>query len=353
MSQNLTRQLLDWYAKNGREMPWRVKGGAHFNPYAVWISEIMLQQTRVETVIPYYHRFLALFPTLEALASAPEQDVLKAWEGLGYYSRARNLLRGARQVMEDYHGVIPSDPAELAGITGIGPYTAGAVASIAFDRPVPAVDGNVIRVLSRVFGIREDVGQPSVRRHLDQLAAGLVPADRPGDYNQAVMDLGATVCVPGTPDCGACPLCGFCDAFRAGDAADLPLLPHARPPRLIPYYVLLLRSGSRMLLRQRTEKMLQGLCVFPLLDADRPLTSETVRKKLHLSVSDPVFHGEARHVFTHQIWQMQIYAAEAAPDTEAPAGYAFVPFEEISSLAVPTAMKGPMSAARSLWPELF
>lgn len=349
MPHSFSAALLSWYDQNARDLPWR---GFH-DSYKTWVSEIMLQQTRVDTVIPYYSRFLSLFPTLEALACAPEEKVLKAWEGLGYYSRARNLQKGARQVMNEYGGKLPSDPAELAKISGIGPYTAGAIASIAYDRCVPAVDGNVIRVLSRVFGIREDVTVPAVRRGLNQLAAGLVPADRPGDYNQAVMDLGATVCVPGTPDCDLCPMRGFCDAFIRRDASDLPNLPQAHPPRVIPWQLLLLRSGSRLLMRRRTEKLLNGLWVFPLLESDKQPAAGEIAKKLHLPVSDPVFRGEARHVFTHQIWQMQIISTDTDPEARAPEGFAFVEMREISTLAVPSAMKQPLAEAMRLWPECF
>ena len=186
--------LLAWYDAHARSLPWR---GIH-DPYRTWVSETMLQQTRVETVLAYYERFLQRFPTVKALAAAPEDDVLKLWEGLGYYRRARNLHRGAQQVMEEFGGVMPSAVEQLRKIHGVGEYTAGAIASIAFDQPVPAVDGNVIRVVSRFRGIRENVGAPSVRRQLTAEAAALVPEERPGDFNQALMDLGSAVCVPGT-----------------------------------------------------------------------------------------------------------------------------------------------------------
>ena len=349
MSRTVASALLTWYDQSARDLPWR---GFH-DAYRTWISEIMLQQTRVETVIPYYNRFLSLFPTLEALAGASEADVLKAWEGLGYYSRARNLRRGAAQVVAEYGGVLPSDPAELLRITGIGPYTAGAIASIAYDLQVPAVDGNVIRVLSRVFGLRDDLSRPDVRRSLDRLAAEQVPRDRPGDYNQALMDLGATVCVPGTPDCGTCPLRMLCDARAAGDAADLPRLPRAKPPRLIPCQVLLLRSGSSLLFRRRTETLLRGLWVFPLWESDLPLSSSDLRRKLRLSLPEPVFRGNARHVFTHQIWEMKIYSAEVNPGLEAPAGWTLIPAADLPRYPIPTAMKGPLALAGTVWPDLF
>ena len=277
----IASSLLAWYDVHARVLPWR---GIH-DPYRTWVSEAMLQQTRVDTVLPYYGRFLADFPTLSTLASAAEADVLKRWEGLGYYSRARNLWLGAQQVMRDFGGILPADPALLRTIRGIGPYTACAIASIAFDVPVPAVDGNVIRVLSRLFGIRENPLQGEARARLEALAASLVPAGRPGDYNQAVMDLGATVCVPGTPDCDRCPLSSFCEAFRAGDAASLPMLPAARPPREIDYDLLILLYGSRILLRRRTEKLLEGLWCFPMFEGHRPPEElpALVRRRLRLS----------------------------------------------------------------------
>lgn len=295
---DLSRNLLDWYDRHARVLPWRNIR----DPYKTWVSEAMLQQTRVETVLPYYDRFLSRFPTVASLAEAEEAEVLKVWQGLGYYSRARNLWKGARQVMSEYGGVLPSDPAELARISGIGAYTSGAIASIAFDRPVPAVDGNVIRVLSRVYGIREDASLPENRRRIDSLAAALVPPERPGDHNQALMDLGAGLCVPGTPDCRRCPLTGFCDAFRKGDAADLPVLPKAKPPRVIDWHLILILSGSRVLMRRRTEKLLEGLWCFPMVEVSREENSpaEWIRRKLHLVPESLSPSGSGRHVFTHQ-----------------------------------------------------
>ena len=336
----VTAALLAWYDRHARVLPWR---GLH-DPYRTWVSEAMLQQTRVDTVLSYYDRFISRFPDLPSLAAADEADVLKLWEGLGYYSRARNLLNGARIVMQEYGGMLPSDPAQLRTICGIGPYMAGAIASIAFDVPVPAVDGNVIRVVSRLFGIREDASVPAVRRNIESLAASLVPPERPGDHNQAVMDLGATVCVPGTPDCGRCPLSSFCSAYRAGDAADLPVLPKARKPKVVPWTVLVILSGNRVLLRRRTEKLLQGLWCFPMLEGT--LSGEeavsAAKSKLHLSVQSPVSHGKARHVFTHQVWDMTLVFLSAEEGTAAPAGYEFVPAGDIKNRALPAAMNAAL-----------
>ena len=342
--EQITASLLSWYDRCARVLPWR---GFH-DAYRTWVSEAMLQQTRVETVLSYYPRFLERFPTLSSLAEADEADVLKAWEGLGYYSRARNLWKGAKQVMAEYGGLLPREPEKLRQICGIGPYSAGAIASIAYDIPVPAVDGNVIRVISRLYGIRTDALENETRRRIESIAASLVPAERPGDHNQAVMDLGATVCIPGTPDCRRCPLSAFCDAFHAGDAAELPVLPKSKPQKSIPYAVLLIRSSGRILMRMRTERLLQGLWCFPMIEGDFSPDELTlqIRKRFRLSVSNPVDAGCARHVFTHQIWQMHIYETDAEASASAPAGYEFVPLEQLNHLPLPVAMSAAVAVLR-------
>ena len=336
--------LLAWYDQHARTLPWR---GIH-DAYRTWVSETMLQQTRVETVIGYYDRFLQRFPTVADLAAAPEDEVLKLWEGLGYYSRARNLHKGAQQVMTDFGGTIPAEVGQLRRISGIGPYTAGAVASIAYDQPVPAVDGNVIRVVSRLTGIRENVGIPSVRRMLEARAAALVPVRRPGDFNQALMDLGATICTPGSPTCEKCPLHSLCDAYAAGDAEDLPILPRKNPPKVFDYTVCLIFSGDRVLMRQRTEAMLRGLWVFPMIEGKLTLRQlpPAVKKLTKFAVTAPQPVGEARHVFTHQIWQMQLYTMQVPENTGAPAGYHFISVSELDSLTIPTAVKAAVKVVR-------
>ena len=210
--------LLDWYDANRRVLPFR---GTR-DPYAVWISEIMLQQTRTDTVSGYYTRFLNRFPNIAALAQADEQKVLKYWEGLGYYSRARNLHKAAQIMQREYGGRFPAAYEGIRALPGVGDYTAAAVASIAYRLPYPAIDGNLTRVLARVHGVREDVGRPSVKRLIHELGEREIDRERPGDWNQALMDLGATICVPGTPDCARCPLQAQCDAYAQGDADQLP-----------------------------------------------------------------------------------------------------------------------------------
>ena len=344
---NVSSLLLHWYDEHARVLPWR---GIR-DPYRTWVSETMLQQTRVETVRSYYERFLLRFPDVAALAKAPEDDVMKLWEGLGYYRRARNLQKGARQVVEEYGGVIPSEPLELLKISGIGAYTAGAIASIAYDVPVPAVDGNVIRVVSRLHGIRENVGIPSVKRQIEQAAAELVPGERPGDFNQAMMDLGATVCTPGTPACDRCPLTAVCDAYRAGDAEEIPELPRKNPPKEIAYDLCLILSGDRVLMRQRHETMLQGLWIYPMLEGwhtARQLPA-AVKRRTGLAVTAIEAAGEARHVFTHQVWRMKLYVMRSeTPDP--PEGWRFVTREEMDALALPTAVRKAAEVVRERLP---
>ena len=344
--QNLSAALLDWYDRCAREMPWR---GIH-DSYRTWVSETMLQQTRVETVIPYYNRFLSRFPSLPCLAAADEAEVLKLWEGLGYYSRARNLLKGARQVMEQYGGVLPDDPALLRKISGIGPYTAGAIASIAYDIPVPAVDGNVLRVYSRVFGIRSCLGEPATRKRLESVAADAVPSLRAGDYNQAVMDLGATVCIPGTPECAVCPLSFMCSAFAAGDAAELPVLPRSVPQKVVHWTVPVIRSGSRVLVRRRNESLLRGLWCFPLLECDPADVCSAVKKQLRLAGACLIDSGplHVRHVFTHLIWEMTVIPLEVSGNLPAPGDYRWVSLQELNALPFPTAMSIPLREAEKL-----
>ena len=192
--QAFRKALLDWYDKEKRDLPWRRTS----DPYSIWVSEIMLQQTRVDTVIPYYHNFLDKFPDIAALAAAPEDAILKAWEGLGYYSRVKNMQKAAQQIVADYNGVFPKNPQEIAKLKGIGPYTAGAVSSIAFQIPEPAVDGNVMRVMSRLFEIDADIAKPASRKIFEAVVRELIDPERPGDFNQALMDLGSSICSPPT-----------------------------------------------------------------------------------------------------------------------------------------------------------
>ena len=339
----LSTLLLAWYDRNRRVLPFR---GVR-DPYRIWISEIMLQQTRTETVGAYYQRFLKRFPDVFALAAAEEQEVLKCWEGLGYYSRARNLHKAAKVIAEQYHGQFPADVDALRALPGVGDYTAAAVASIAFDLPAPAMDGNLTRVLSRFHGVREDVGAPSVKRKLLSLAHEDMPPTRCGDFNQALMDLGATVCTPGTPDCERCPLRTLCDACRAGDAEDLPVKAAARPPREIEMAVALVTCRGRVLMTQRQETLLKGLWVYPLIEeAKDPEAVEKGLWALGVRARHQKTLGPARHVFTHRVWNMTLYHFEASsPDSRTGQ---FVTLSEMRALPMPTAMRAAREHAENL-----
>ena len=292
----VTDGLLTWYADSHRDLPWR----RDRDPYRVWVSEIMLQQTRVEAVIPYYERFLAALPDVAALAAAPDEQLLKLWEGLGYYSRVRNMKKAANQILE--RGGFPRTAAELKKLSGFGDYTSGAVASIAFAQRVPAVDGNVLRVWARMTRMGESIRLPSVRRSCAADVLDAMPADAdPGLYNPALMELGATVCTPRSPRCLLCPVRAHCEAFAAGEAEDYPIA-EAQPARPVEAFtVYLIVENGRALVRKRPETgLLAGLWEFPHhLDGVRELPCEPL---------------EVRHVFTHKIWHMRgVRAALTGP----------------------------------------
>ena len=255
-----TQPLLDWYQRSAREMPWR----SNPLPYHVWVSEIMLQQTQVDTVTPYFHRFIKRFPTVQSLALADLQAVLTVWEGLGYYSRARNLHRAAKQLLQDFGGEIPSHYDILQLLPGVGAYTAAAISSIAFNRPVPVVDGNVLRVFSRFWGIQTDIRQPSVRKEIFNRLGPVISQANPRDFNQAIMELGALLCKPKEPRCPECPLQTECTAFKMNLTKQIPYKSKSKP---LPHYhiaVGIVWKGNRLLIAKRREnQMLGGLWEFP------------------------------------------------------------------------------------------
>ena len=340
MEKTLAKRLLSWYGQNGRTLPFR----GTKDPYRIWLSEIMLQQTRTETVASYYKRFLSRFPDVFALADASESDVLKLWEGLGYYSRARNLHKAAKVIAGQYGGVFPADFAALRALPGVGDYTAAAIGSIAFDLPLPAMDGNLTRVLSRIHGVREDVGIPSVRRELLALAQNDMPETRCGDFNQALMDLGATVCTPGTPDCGRCPLCGLCDAYAAGDADMLPIRSAGKAPQTVHMAVVVVTCGGRVLMCQRKEALLRHLWVFPLLE-NAETQADVIRGLGALQAeTDYVLPlGHARHVFTHRIWEMDIWHCRAKAPVSNDGQWATL--AQMDALPMPTAVRAAREQA--------
>jgi len=319
----IRRSLLRWYRANQRDLPWRRTR----DPYAIWISETMLQQTRVEAVIPYYERFLDRFPDVAALADADADDVLGAWAGLGYYSRARNLQAAARQVAQSHGGRLPDDVDALRALPGIGRYTAGALASIAFDRPEPIVDGNVARVLSRLLGIREDIKSPAVVRRLWDEAAALAKGPSPGDLNQALMELGATVCVPGEPRCPRCPLRRQCDAQRAGDAAALPVQTKKPPVKSVAAAAAWLpRRGKVLAVRRPPQGLLGGMWELPggeLEAREEPAAGlhRALRERVGLRVRSAEYVGRVDHLFTHRRLRLHLFRCDAPEGRTRLAGF--------------------------------
>lgn len=297
----IAKPLLDWYACHARDLPWR----GHSDPYAVWVAEIMLQQTQVDTVIPYFQRWMARFPTLRALAEASQQEVLAAWEGLGYYSRARSLHRAARLVVAEYGGELPREVTALRKLPGIGRYTAGAIASIAFGLDEAALDGNVRRVLARLFDVTEPARSPAGERRLWELAAAHLPRGRAGDYNQALMDLGATLCTPRHPDCPRCPLAAICQARARGVQHQRPVtIPKAPLPHLTVTAAVIQRDGRVLLAQRPPNGLLGGLWEFPggKVENGESLPAclqREIREELGVEIAVEQPLGVYRHAYTH------------------------------------------------------
>ncbi len=329
--------LLDWYDLNQRILPWRQNP----KPYYVWISEIMLQQTRVEAVRRYFERFIAKLPEVGALAAVSEDLLFKLWEGLGYYTRARNLKKAAEIMVRDYGGEVPGDYKILLSLPGIGSYTAGAVASIGFGLPEPAVDGNVLRVMKRMAGSFDDISKASVKKRLEEQIRDMIPKDRPGDYNQALMELGATVCIPnGKPLCEACPVMHLCRTFYSGAWQQIPVKAAGKKERQIrERTVFVLKREDRYGIRKREEKgLLAGLWELP--GTENRLGIEEAGnylKKLGYAVKDMTPLGEAKHIFSHMEWHMTGYLADLGEDekTESAGNPEFVKDSEAYGEGIP------------------
>ena len=299
-----TELLLQWYDTRRRILPWREDP----TPYHVWISEIMLQQTRVDAVIPYYERFLETLPDVKALADAEEEVCLKLWEGLGYYSRVRNMHKAARQIMDDYGGQIPGTSAELQKLAGIGRYTSEAIASIAFGEAVPSVDGNLLRVFARRTEYEGNIKSPQALRDAEAFYSERISRNRPGDYNQAVMDLGATICLPnGEPLCEQCPWNRLCQAHSSGTELCFPVVPPKKARTVIQHTAILLRFGNLVLLEHRPEDgLLAGLPGFPMLDGH--WSKEKLLASLPSAESGLQIRTQKsyRHIFSHREWEVQV-----------------------------------------------
>ena len=351
-SDQIPRALLRWFAQSARDLPWRRTK----NPYAIWISEIMLQQTRVPAVVPYYERFLNRFPTVERLARARLDTVLKLWEGLGYYSRARNLHRAAQEIVVRFGGHLPSSRDELLTLPGIGRYTAGAIASIAFDRPAPLVDGNVTRVLCRIFRVKGNPKDAANQKRIWSIAENLVPAGHAGQFNQALMELGSEICLPRHPRCDDCPVNELCEARRHGEQDALPT---RVPKKRLPFYTVVVgviyRDGRILIDQRKPEGLLGGLWEFPGGKQRRGESLETaLRREIREELAITVRVGRPLAVVDHSYshFRVRIHAFECTcvsgtPHCIACADFKWVRPGDLGRYAFPAANKKIIAILRS------
>lgn len=328
--------FLTWYQQEKRNLPWRYNQ----DPYRIWISEIMLQQTRVDTVIDYFYLFMEEFPTIQNLADAPEDKLLKVWEGLGYYSRARNLQAAAKQIVTEFGGKFPTTVEQIRSLKGIGPYTAGAISSIAFEIPETAIDGNVMRVVSRLFCIEADIAKASSRNEFDEAMRKIISQDQPGDFNQAMMDLGSSICTPTNPQCEICPIQKYCQAYRENRQTAFPIKSKKQKPKDV-YYIagIIENKQQEILLQQRAESgLLAKMWLFPLEEVTEVRFNELKNQydpaawdlfsSTQVAEDSPDFFteeaivwqkkvlGEVKHVFSHLRWHILVfYGRSAAPLT--------------------------------------
>ena len=330
--------LLEWYRDNARTLPWRTDP----TPYHVWVSEIMLQQTRVAAVLDYYARFMEELPDVAALAAVPEGRLMKLWQGLGYYSRARNLQAAARQIMAEHGGVFPTDYAQVRALKGVGDYTAGAICSIALGQPVPAVDGNVLRVVTRINGDQRDITAQATKKAIADQLQPIIPLHAPGKFTQAMMELGATVCLPnGAPQCQRCPARDFCVACAQDSWSRIPVKAPKRPRRVEERTVWLLFHQGRVALRQRPAKgLLAGLWEFPNELGDRQPPEWQ---------GEPLcgpFAGVARHIFSHVEWHLTARRVHLEGD-KLPQGWVWCTWQELKEVyAVPSAFDGVLDVVK-------
>jgi A/G-specific adenine glycosylase len=331
------QDLINWFKEEQRDLPWRKDK----DPYKIWVSEIMLQQTRVDTVIPYFNRFMEWFPTIEDFAEADEEKVLKAWEGLGYYSRVRNLHSAVKEVKEKYNGEVPQTPKEIANLKGIGPYTAGAILSIAYGIPEPAVDGNVMRVISRILSIWEDIAKPSTRKIFEKAVRELISHTDPSAFNQALMELGALICTPGTPSCLLCPVREHCQAFQEGVQNELPIKTRKNKQKSVQLAaVMAVAHNGKILIHKRPASgLLANLWEFPNVEIVHPLQNEKEKitalfqELIDIKIKPDKIIGHIEHVFSHLIWNITIYTAVITEDIQENEEWKLVSFEEMKKYA--------------------
>lgn len=323
-----------WYRSHGRDLPWRRTK----NPYFIWVSEIMLQQTQVETVKPYYERFITELPTVEALAEADEQKVFKLWEGLGYYRRAAHLQEAARMVVSDFHGRFPDTYEELLKLKGIGMYTASAIASIAFGIPKGVVDGNTLRIIARLFNREDNIALQKTKNTFGEIMDAMIRHSDPSDFNQGMMDLGAMICTPVNPSCDVCPVSELCEARKHETYGRLPVNNKKINKSVIEYMTVIVKNGDGYFMVQNDSGLLQNLYGFVQYSCDTPSEFENmffdaygVRIRLTQYISD------IKHVFTHREWRMHVYGGEVAENAEMVNDQDFYKLEEVEKLPVSTA----------------
>jgi A/G-specific adenine glycosylase len=338
----IANNLLYWFEENKRDLPWRQTK----NPYYIWISEIMLQQTQVETVKSYYIKFIKQYPNITDLAKANEDEVLKLWEGLGYYSRAKRLMACAKIVVDKYQGKFPKDKELMLKLPGIGPYTAGAILSIAYNRKAPAVDGNVFRVISRIFNITEDITKPKSRKTFEKVTEDLLSSiEKYGDLNQSLMELGAMVCTPLNPKCKSCPIMTLCEGVQTNIQEFLPVKTKNKSKVSMSMEVAWVTYKEKIMLTRRPEEgMLGGLWGFPIVEKELPQLGQSIKLELEeqygLQVNLEGVKGQAKHIFTHRIWQMTLFHYTAKKDIliEYPE-IMWVTYEEMLQFPMPTAFR--------------
>ncbi|SDN71509.1 A/G-specific adenine glycosylase [Alkalicoccus daliensis] len=302
------KDLLSWYDYEKRDLPWRKEN----DPYRIWVSEIMLQQTKVAAVIPYFYNFMEKFPTLLDLAEAEEDEVLKAWEGLGYYSRARNLHAAVKEVRDQYGGIVPDTEKEIKSLKGVGPYTAGAILSIAYNVPAPAVDGNVMRVLSRIFTIYDDIGKDTTRKKFEQIVRDTIAEERASDFNQAMMELGALICTPTSPACLLCPVASHCAAREEGVQEMLPVKAKKKAARSVFLKAIVLKNtqGEYLVERRPDTGLLAKFWQFPFLETEKDGEFAAFLQQWGIDLEQVEYKEHIRQAFTHLVWEIDVYTVE-------------------------------------------
>ncbi|HWO97891.1 MAG TPA: A/G-specific adenine glycosylase [Bacillus sp. (in: firmicutes)] len=347
--------LISWFEQEQRILPWREDQ----DPYKVWVSEVMLQQTRVDTVIPYFNNFIQKFPSLESLANADEEKVLKAWEGLGYYSRVRNLQTAVKEVQEQYGGKVPNTAAEISKLKGVGPYTTGAVLSIAYGIPEPAVDGNVMRVLSRILSIWEDIAKPKTRKLFEEIVRLIISKDNPSYFNQGLMELGAIVCTPTSPSCLLCPVREHCRAFHEGVQNELPVKSKKKSSKTVQLTAAVLTDAEgKVLIHKRPGKgLLANLWEFPNVEIAEGAGSEQEQFLAYIwanysakvSLHEPF--ASIQHVFSHLVWNIQVYRGTLDSEIEETSVIKKVTFEQLKDYAFPVSHQNILKAFKEAVPK--